>query len=297
MAATAQSGRLGRGLASLIGEPANVTESLPSEGVQRVVTVDRVQPSPLNPRRTFPETELDELASSIREKGLVQPLIVRAAKGENPGDGECYEIVAGERRWRAAQRAKLHSIPVIIRALSDREVLEVAIIENVQRTDLNIVEEANGYAELMERFNYTQEDLSQIIGKSRSHLANTIRLLKLPEKVLAHIRAGRISAGHARPLIGRTDAERLADTIVAKDLSVREVETMIQAKASRTGSTRKARRHKDADTRAVEQELGDALGLKIDIRTGSGETGTLSIQYGNYDQLEYIRNRLLGSET
>ncbi|MGI9405424.1 MAG: ParB/RepB/Spo0J family partition protein [Hyphomicrobiaceae bacterium] len=291
MTATAQSGRLGRGLASLIGEPANAEDTLPPEGEQRVVPIDQVRPSPLNPRRTFPEGELAELAASIQEKGLVQPLIVRPSEAQ----GEGYEIVAGERRWRASQWAGLHTIPVIVRTLSDREVLEVAIIENVQRADLNIIEEANGYAELMERYNYTQEDLAQAIGKSRSHLANTIRLLKLPEKVLEYIREGRLSAGHARPLIGRDDAERLADTIVAKDLSVREVEGLMQAKASRTGSTRKARHTKDADTRALEQELADALGLKIDIKTGSGETGTLAIQYGNYDQLEYIRNRLLGS--
>ncbi|MEO0619485.1 MAG: ParB/RepB/Spo0J family partition protein [Pseudomonadota bacterium] len=290
MAATAQNGRLGRGLASLIGEPANAPTSLPPEGEQRVVPIDLVNPSPLNPRRTFPETELSELAASLKEKGLVQPLIVRPSAAE----GEGFEIVAGERRWRAAQRAGLHTIPVIVRVLSDREVLELAIIENVQRADLNIVEEANGYAELMERYNYTQEDLSQVIGKSRSHLANTIRLLKLPEKVLGYVRDGRISAGHARPLIGRTDAERLADTIVAKELSVRDVETLVQGKAARTGSTRVAKKEKDADTRACEKELADALGLKVDIKAGSGETGMLSIQFGNYDQLEYIRNRLLG---
>lgn len=291
MAVTAQNGRLGRGLASLIGEPANTAETLPPEGEQRVVPIDQVRPSPLNPRRTFPEPELEELAASLKEKGLVQPLIVRPSEAQ----GEGYEIVAGERRWRASQRANLHTIPVIVRELTDREVLELAIIENVQRADLNVVEEANGYAELMERYNYTQEDLSQVIGKSRSHLANTIRLLKLPEKVLDYVRTGRISAGHARPLIGRPDAEKLADTIVSKELSVRDVENLMQAKAGRTGSTRQTKKEKDADTRAAEKELAEALGLKVDIKAGSGETGVLSIQYGNFDQLEYIRNRLLGA--
>lgn len=174
-------------------------------------------------------------------------------------------------------------------------MLELAIIENVQRSDLNVVEEANGYAELMERYNYTQEDLAQVIGKSRSHLANTIRLLKLPESVLGFVRDGRMSAGHARPLIGRADAAKLAESIVAKDLSVREVEALVQTASGRTGSTRAARREKDADTRAFEKQLADALGLKVDIKPGSGETGTLSIQFGNFDQLDYIRNRLIGS--
>ncbi|MEL6289758.1 MAG: ParB/RepB/Spo0J family partition protein [Pseudomonadota bacterium] len=291
MAVTAQNGRLGRGLASLIGDPANVTSALPPEGEQRVVPIAQVTPSPLNPRRTFPEAELQELASSLREKGLVQPLIVRPSSDT----ADSYEIVAGERRWRAAQAAGLHTIPVIVRELSDREVLELAIIENVQRADLNVVEEANGYAELMERYNYTQEDLAQVIGKSRSHLANTIRLLKLPESVLGFVRDGRMSAGHARPLIGRADASKLAESIVAKDLSVREVEALVQTASGRTGSTRAARREKDADTRAFEKQLADALGLKVDIKPGSGETGTLSIQFGNFDQLDYIRSRLIGS--
>ena len=204
----AQKNRLGRGLASLIGENVSMTganKPLPGHGEQRMLPVDRISPSPFNPRKSFPEAELEELAASIREKGLVQPIVVRPI-GAN---GQHYEIVAGERRWRAAQRASQHLIPAIVRALSDQEALELAIIENVQRSDLNAIEEATGYRDLIDRFGYKQEELSQIIGKSRSHLANTIRLLKLPESVQSMVRSGELSAGHARSLIGREDVETL----------------------------------------------------------------------------------------
>ncbi len=289
MAAVAQQkNRLGRGLASLIGEAANGA-SLPLEGEQRIVAIERIKPSALNPRRSFPEDELEELAASIREKGLVQPLIVRPSTG----DPEQYEIVAGERRWRGAQRAGLHTLPVIVRELTDQEVLELAIIENVQRADLNAIDEARGYNELISRFGYTQEDLAQVIGKSRSHLANTLRLLKLPERVQALLEEGTLTAGHARALVGREDAEALAAMIVERGLSVREVEALLQARDK--GEVRpRPRREKDADTRAVERELADALGLKVEIAPGAGETGILKIKYGNFDQLDYIRQRLLG---
>ena len=289
MAAVAQQkNRLGRGLASLIGEAANGA-SLPLEGEQRIVAIERIKPSALNPRRSFPEDELEELAASIREKGLVQPLIVRPSAG----DPEQYEIVAGERRWRGAQRAGLHTLPVIVRELTDQEVLELAIIENVQRADLNAIDEARGYNELISRFGYTQEDLAQVIGKSRSHLANTLRLLKLPERVQALLEEGTLTAGHARALVGREDAEALAAMIVERGLSVREVEALLQARDK--GEVRpRPRREKDADTRAVERELADALGLKVEIAPGAGETGILKIKYGNFDQLDYIRQRLLG---
>ncbi len=293
-----QKSRLGRGLASLIGDiqPASNEPRLPPEGEQRILAIDLIRPGKLNPRKDFREDDLAELSESIRQKGLVQPILVRP----DPASGG-YEIVAGERRWRAAQRAHLHQVPVIIRELSDQDALELAIIENVQRADLNIIEEAGGYRELMERFGYTQDQLAEVIGKSRSHLANTLRLLKLPAGVQGLLKLGSLSAGHARALVGREDAEALAQHIVAEGLSVREVEALVQgASAALTGAansnTARAVREKDTDTRAFEKEMTDTLGLKVEIKKGSGESGHLTIKYGNFDQLDYIRQRLgLGS--
>jgi ParB family chromosome partitioning protein len=282
--------RLGRGLASLIGEPAPLGHRLPPEGEQRMVSIAEVKSSPLNPRKDFRDDELAELAESIRTKGLVQPIVVRPN-----GMAGGYEIVAGERRWRAAQKAGIHTIPVIIRELTDREVLELAIIENVQRQDLNAIEEATGYRELVERFDYSQEQLSEIIGKSRSHVANTLRLLKLPTGVQSLVQQGQLTAGHARALIGRDDAETLAQKIISDSLNVRDVEAMVHGLGSDTATPNSRRpRDKDADTKAFEKELTDLLGLKVEIRKGSGESGTLVIKYGNYDQLDYIRQRLGG---
>lgn len=282
--------RLGRGLASLIGEPAPLGHRLPPEGEQRMVSIAEVKSSPLNPRKDFRDDELVELAESIRTKGLVQPIVVRPN-----GMAGGYEIVAGERRWRAAQKAGLHTIPVIIREVTDRELLELAIIENVQRQDLNAIEEATGYRELVERFDYSQEQLSEIIGKSRSHVANTLRLLKLPVGVQSLVQQGQLTAGHARALIGRDDAETLAQKIINDSLNVRDVEAMVHGLGSDTATPGVRRpRDKDADTKAFEKELTDLLGLKVEIRKGSGESGTLVIKYGNYDQLDYIRQRLGG---
>ena len=282
--------RLGRGLASLIGEPAPLGHRLPPEGEQRMVSIAEVKSSPLNPRKDFRDDELSELAESIRTKGLVQPIVVRPN-----GMAGGYEIVAGERRWRAAQKAGIHTIPVIIRELNDREVLELAIIENVQRQDLNAIEEATGYRELVERFDYSQEQLSEIIGKSRSHVANTLRLLKLPSEVQTLVQNGQISAGHARALIGRDDAGTIAKQIIDNGLNVRDVETLVQTfgEPGPTGGARRPR-DKDADTKAFEKELTDLLGLKVEVRKASGESGTLMIRYGNFDQLDYIRQRLGG---
>ncbi|MBI4723846.1 MAG: ParB/RepB/Spo0J family partition protein, partial [Rhodomicrobium sp.] len=263
-----QKNRLGRGLASLIGDNVPVSgRILPANGESRLVPIDRVKPSPLNPRKNFEQTpqakaELDELAASIREKGLVQPLVVRPADAS----GTYYEIVAGERRWRAAQKASLHLVPVIVRSLSDQEALELAIIENVQRSDLNAIEEAGGYRELVERFGYTQEELAQIIGKSRSHLANTMRLLKLPDSVQALVRDGSLSAGHARALIGREDADSVAIEIVKKGLNVRDVEALVMGRKPAAGgsaSPRQGVQQKDADTKAAEREMSDVLGLSV----------------------------------
>lgn len=284
--------RLGRGLASLIGEPTPGRPMLPPEGEQRLIPTADLRPGKLNPRKSFHEDELTELADSIRNKGLVQPIIVRSV-----ADG--YEIVAGERRWRAAQKAGLHTVPVIARDLNDKEVLELAIIENVQRADLNAIEEAAGYRELVERFDYSQEQLSEIIGKSRSHVANTLRLLKLPESVQAMVESGKLTAGHARALIGRNDAEKMAQHIIEHDLNVREVEALAQGGEEvghSNGSSRRVR-EKDADTRAFENELSAVLGLKVEIKRGSGESGNLVIKYGNFDQLDYIRMRLATSSS
>jgi ParB family chromosome partitioning protein len=281
--------RLGRGLASLIGEPVQGQATLPPEGEQRLVPTADLKAGRLNPRKDFRDEELAELAESIRSKGLVQPIIVRPVPGG-------YEIVAGERRWRAAQKAGLHTVPVIARDLTDKEVLELAIIENVQRADLNAIEEATGYRDLVERFSYSQEQLSDIIGKSRSHVANTLRLLKLPESVQAMVQDGRLTAGHARALIGRGDAEALARRILDESLNVRQVEALVQdggATETESAGSSRSLREKDADTRAFEKELSAVLGLKVEIKRGSGESGNLVIKFGNFDQLDYIRMRLV----
>ena len=282
--------RLGRGLASLIGEPQQNGLRLPPEGEQRMVAIAQVRSSPLNPRKDFRDEELSELSDSIRTKGLVQPIIVRPSTSAS---GE-FEIVAGERRWRAAVKAGIHTIPVIVRELTDKEVLELAIIENVQRQDLNAIEEAAGYRDLIERFEYSQDQLSEIIGKSRSHVANTMRLLKLPIAVQAMVQQGSLTAGHARALIGRYDAEALAQRIVEQALNVREVEALVQGREDAGPGPSKKVRDKDPDTKAFEKELADLLGLKVEIKRASGESGQLIIKFGNFDQLDYIRQRLGG---
>jgi ParB family chromosome partitioning protein len=282
MAVGAQKTRLGRGLASLIGD--RPEQAWGAEEEQRSVPLAALKPGRFNPRRNFAEGQLEELAASIRERGLVQPLVVR------PSLGDTYEIVAGERRWRAAQLANLHDVPVVIRALSDQEAIEIAIIENVQREDLNAIEEGEGYRLLMDGHGYTQEDLAKVIGKSRSHLANTLRLLKLPDGVQDLVRSGDLSAGHARALIGRADAEALAARIVKDGLSVREIEALTQEHPS---AKPKHKKSKDADTRAAESELHEALGLDVEIKKGKGEKGELRIRYSSLDQLEDIRLRLL----
>ena len=279
-------------MASLIGEIPQSQPRASQDGEQRSCPIELLRGGKFNPRKDFAEAELTELADSIRSKGLIQPIVVRP----HPEDAQSFEIVAGERRWRAAQRAGIHNVPIIVRELTDKEVLELAIIENVQRADLNAIEEANGYRELIERFQYSQEQVSDIIGKSRSHVANTLRLLKLPDSVRAYVQEGKLTAGHARALVGRADAEELAKRILDTDMNVREAEAMVQTgpigQAGNTGSRRV--REKDPDTKAFEKDLADGLGLKVEIKRGSGETGNLIIKYGNFDQLEYIRLRLLG---
>lgn len=289
MAAKTKSNRLGRGLASLIGdldEPGKENEvSLGSE----TIPIDSIKASKANPRRAFDDAELDELAQSIRERGLIQPLLVRPVKNDG------YEIVAGERRWRAAQRANLHDVPVVIRAVTDKEALELAIIENVQRSDLNPIEEAQGYKKLIDKFDHRQEDLAGIVGKSRSHLANLMRLLKLPKGVQEMVADGQLSSGHARALVGRKDAAALAEKIVAEGLTVRDIERLVQSEEQTKSSARSSGRpSKDADTRAVETQLSEVLGLAVAIAPGKGESGELRIRYSSLDQFEAVRTRLLG---
>jgi ParB family transcriptional regulator, chromosome partitioning protein len=294
-----QKGRLGRGLASLIGESPQAEARLPAHGDQRLLPISELHPSGRNPRKSFDEAELADLANSIRSKGLVQPIIARPDR-ERGG----YEIVAGERRWRAAQRASLHNVTVIVRDLSDLEVAEFALIENVQRADLNAIEEATGYQDLIEKYSYTQEKLAEVIGKSRSHLTNILRLLKLPPRVQSLVREGKLSPGAARAIIGHEHVDVLAHEIVARGLSVREVEALVSGtvrelvdRAIGNGGTQQETREprdKDADTKAFEKDLSDALGLSVEVQPGSGESGYLTIRYSNFEQLDYVRTRLVG---
>jgi ParB family transcriptional regulator, chromosome partitioning protein len=284
--------RLGRGLAALIGDMAAETSvERPSRGQRRLPTA-ALRPNPRNPRRAFPNAELDELVASLRERGIIQPIVARPV----PGVADVYEIIAGERRWRAAQRAGLHEVPVVIIEASDAEALQLAIIENVQRADLNPLEEAEGYRALIEEFGNNQDEIAKIVGKSRSHVANTLRLLKLPETIKAYIHSGKLFAGHARMLIGQPDAERLAEEIVARGLNVREVENLARAASERGGKSRSARAArrgagKNANLVALEKRISDALGLAISIKEAK-RGGVLSIRYRNLDQLDDVLRRL-----
>ena len=276
-------------MADLEAKPASATGA-PRAG-ETAIGIDRISPNPGQPRRAFADSALDELAASIREKGIIQPLILR----KDPRDPDRYEIVAGERRWRAAQRAQLHEVPAIVRDLDDAEVLEIAIVENIQRADLNAMEEAAGYRQLMERFGHTQEVLAQALGKSRSHVANLLRLLALPKAVQEMVRSGDLSAGHARALVTAADPEALARRIVAKGLSVRQAEALAQE--DRTGSRsqpRGRRKEKDADTRAAERDLAAALGMKVSIdHAAGGEAGSVTFRYGNLEQFDELCRRVL----
>lgn len=281
--------RLGRGLAALIGDmqPVETARVSESSGIKRL-PVDFVIANRANPRRDFDPELLADLANSIREKGIMQPLLVRPS-GDDP---DIYELIAGERRWRAAQQAGLHEVPVIIREVDDREALELAIIENVQRADLNPLEEAQGYEQLMGQFSYTQNDLAQVIGKSRSHVANTLRLLRLPENVRSMLSRGELTAGHARTLITAEDPASLAEKIIGGGLSVRQAEALAQ-KPGKARPSERARPDKDADTLALEKSLSDALGLSVGI-AGSGESGKIEIRFKSLEQLDSVCAKLLG---
>jgi ParB family transcriptional regulator, chromosome partitioning protein len=281
--------RLGRGLASLMGDVGEETTA-PEQGRKaRRAPIENLRANPRNPRRAFTETDLAELADSIRERGIIQPIVVRGVRGE----GDHFEIIAGERRWRAAQRAGLHEVPVAVVEATDAQALEFAIIENVQRADLNAIEEAHGYLALMEEFNHSQDDVAQIVGKSRPHVANTLRLLKLSEPVQALVVAGELSAGHARLLVGQPNALELANDIVKRGLNVRQVEAAMR-KEGRAQSREVAgtSRAKDPDTKALERRLSDALGLDVAVDHRADGGGTLRIKYKDLDQLDAVLRKL-----
>jgi ParB family chromosome partitioning protein len=276
--------RLGRGLAALIGDDSSEEAMVQDARTLRHMPIELLKPSATNPRKHFAEADLEDLAKSIRDKGLLQPIVVRPLS-----EGE-YEIVAGERRWRAAQRAGIHDVPVLIRELSDSEALEIALIENIQRTDLNPLEEARAYELLLERFSYTQQQLADSIGKSRSHIANTLRLLNLPDSVRRQIEEGNLTAGHARALVATDSPAELADRIIKLGLSVRQAEDL--AREASSPRKPKTKPEKDADTRALEKIVSEAIGLKVEITHKGGAGGTLQISYRTLDQLEDICRRL-----
>ena len=282
--------RLGRGLDALLNPfPAEAYAEPQAEPARRRnVLVASLRRNPRNPRRHFEPADLEELAASLRQHGLVQPLVVRPV----PETPELYEIIAGERRWRAAQMADLHEVPVTIVDVSDREALELAIVENVQRADLNPVEEARGYQALIDEFAYTQSDLGTTLGKSRVHVTNTLRLLRLPAEVLDLLERGRISAGHGRALLGARNPEELARQIVEKNLSVRETERMAQSAGSVTPSPTKERLPRWADVEALEKELSESLGLRVSLKHDDQDRGELRIRYGTLEQLESICRKL-----
>ena len=276
--------RLGRGLAALIGDDTSEEAVVQDVRTLRHMPIEMLRASPNNPRKHFADADLDDLAKSIRDKGLLQPLVVRPL---HQGD---YEIVAGERRWRAAQRAGVHDVPVLIRELSDGEALEIALIENIQRSDLNPLEEARAYGMLMEQFQYTQLQLADSIGKSRSHISNTLRLLNLPDSIRRQIEQGSLSAGHARALIATDSPAELADQIIKLGLSVREAEGL--ARDGGPARKAKAKAEKDADTKALEKAVAEAIGLKVEISHKGDAGGNILISYKTLDQLEDICRRL-----
>lgn len=287
---------LGRGLSALMADVTPDTQAAAQapRAPDQMVPVEKIYPNPDQPRRDFDDAALQELAQSIAEKGIIQPLIVR----KHPTKSDSYEIVAGERRWRASQMSKLHDVPVVIRDYSDTEVLEVAIIENIQRADLNPIDEAAGYRQLMDKFGHTQEQLATALGKSRSHIANHVRLLSLPTGVMTYLEQGKLSAGHARTLVGHDDAQKLADHIVSKGLSVRDAEKLAKAGLPNPSakSTKRSASTKDADTKMIEGELSAALKMKVSIdHDAKGEGGKMTINYRSFEQLDDLLRVLSGN--
>jgi len=282
-----QKRRLGRGLAALIGD--DTTEDAVMEDARslRHLPIEFLHANPNNPRKHFADSDLEDLTRSIRDKGLLQPLVVRQ---RNNGE---YEIVAGERRWRAAQRAGIHEVPVLVRNLTDGEALEIALIENIQRADLNALEEARAYQQLMDQFSYTQQQLADSVGKSRSHVPNTIRLLSLPESVRRHIEDGALTAGHARALVATDSPHELAEKIIELGMTVREAEGLTRSEAEAKGKPAAAKAHKDTDTLALEKQIGEVLGLKVEIVNKGRAGGTLTVRYKSLEQLDDVCNRLV----
>jgi ParB family transcriptional regulator, chromosome partitioning protein len=287
---------LGRGLSALLGDvareaPVTPTSAPASAKAIQSIEVALIQPHPEQPRRHFDEGALSELADSISKRGVIQPIIVRPHGGG-------FQIVAGERRWRAAQRAQLHRIPAIIRDFDDAETLEIALVENIQREDLNPIEEAEAYSKLIAEFHHSQEALGRLVGKSRSHVANLIRLLDLPASVQQQVVEQKLSMGHARALIGAPDCEALARTVEAKGLSVRDTEQLVRRAKKGDGAAPRSRHpaaaEKDADIGALEQHLADILGVKVEISHGEGGTGILALRYSTLDQLDMLCQRLSG---
>jgi ParB family transcriptional regulator, chromosome partitioning protein len=274
--------QLGRGLAALFGEPDEVASVDPA--AQRRVPIELIRPGAFQPRRRFAEAELEALAQSIREKGILQPLLVRPLVGEEAG----FELVAGERRWRAAQRLGLHEVPVVVRPIADSEALEIALVENLQREDLSPLEEAEAYRRLIEEFDRTQASLAQAVGKSRSHVANTVRLLSLPTPVRRLVDEGELSAGHARALLAAADPAALAEEIVRRGLNVRATERLVQRRAETPALKRRPR---DVDTLALERELGTLLGLRVTLEPKK-RGGALTLHYANLDQLDRVLSLL-----
>ncbi len=282
---------LGRGLSSLLGEVKReepIAGAVPSEGV-KMLAVAAIFPNPDQPRRHFDESALDELAASVKARGLIQPIVVRAS-------GKGYEIVAGERRWRAAQRAQLHQIPALVRTLDDGEMLELAIIENIQRQDLNAIEEAESYQRLIKSYGHSQEALAKLVGKSRSHVANLLRLLDLPPAVRAMVADGRLTMGHARALVGVEGAESIAGDVAKRGLSVRETEALVRkAKPKKVAELGPLEfKSMNTDIVALERQLGDLLGLKVQITHRSSGGGEVALSYSTLDQLDMICQRLSG---
>ena len=293
MAEKQKSRGLGRGLSALMADVSqDQTTAEQARRPDMMVPIEKIRPNPDQPRRHFDDTALEELAASIREKGVIQPLIVR----RDPSREGHFEIVAGERRWRASQIAKLHELPVLIREYSDTEILEVAIIENIQRADLNAIDEAAGYKQLMDRFGHTQEQLASALGKSRSHIANLMRLLSLPEDVQDMLTAGQLTAGHARTLVGNEQASSLARQIMLKGMSVRDAEALVR-KPGKTPNTKTPRKSgKDADTLQIESELSATLKMPVSIdHDAQGESGRVTLRYRDLEQLDDLLRLLSGN--